>query len=848
MQPDKIKIFGEHEEGTLAQIRRCATHDAAQGAVLCADGHKGYAMPIGGVIAYEDKISPSGVGYDIACLAAGTRVTTSHGYWLPIEEISADECLPCWDGSQVRLITEHVGHVPRGRKPVLRLKLANGRTLHATSDHLIRASEGWKRADALALGEKVACQPFVGLPYAGNGRGSRDVCYPPIPVDGLEARHREVLAAYGLDPLRLGSPALVPLLRLLGAICGDGHLTRNGRRIGIYTTDEADAEAIRQDFARLGYQVVIFRRKRYEQRKTEIFVYVNSTALHALCGALGAPVGKKDWPVHPMPWLFALPAWARAQFLSGFCSAVGSTPRIGPNNLCNLAVKQTGANENAIRFVARLFESLCFEVSIAPSGPARGDRQDYVLQLLGGAAEQVRYYEEVGFCYATEKRRRAADAASVAWALAAQLRNREQARHAAVALRQTGLRYKDVIARIMADYGVSYGFVYRALYDQRGQNRRERGASFAPNTSGEICWVPLASIEDGGEACVYDVATSDSAHCFFAEGVVVHNCGNKAVLTDAPAAEVRTHIKTLMDDVWANLSFGIGRNNDTRVEHELFDDPAWKLQPVKSLKQMAQNQLGTIGSGNHYVDLFADEQERIWIGVHFGSRGLGHKTATYFLKEGGAKDGMDVDPLVLPVDAPLGSDYLACMTLAGRYAYAGRDWVCSEVARILGATILEEVHNHHNFAWSEVHQGRNLWVVRKGATPAFPGQKGFVGGSMGDQSVILEGIESEEAKDSLYSTVHGAGRVMSRTAARGKINRRTGEVISPGSVSREMMNAWIRDRGVELRGAGTDESPHCYKRLDDVLGHHQNSIRILHTLTPLGVAMAGEGEVDPYKD
>src|SRR3954451_5608077 len=87
-------------------------------------------------------------------------------------------------------------------------------------------------------------------------------------------------------------------------------------------------------------------------------------------------------------------------------------------------------------------------------------------------------------------------------------------------------------------------------------------------------------------------------------------CGNKAVLTDAPAGEVRANIKTLMDDIWANLSFGMGRNNDTRVEHELFDDPTWKLQPMKSMKQMAQNQLGTIGSGNHFVDLFADEQDR----------------------------------------------------------------------------------------------------------------------------------------------------------------------------------------------------------------------------------------------
>lgn len=325
------------------------------------------------------------------------------------------------------------------------------------------------------------------------------------------------------------------------------------------------------------------------------------------------------------------------------------------------------------------------------------------------------------------------------------------------------------------------------------------------------------------------------------------SCGNKASLTDIPASEVRRNIKKIMDDIWTNLSFGMGRKNNVRVDHDLFDDPAWKIKAVKDLKKTAQEQLGTIGSGNHYVDLFEDEQGRTWIGVHFGSRGLGHKTATYFLDAGGAKDGMDADPLVLSVKSDLGADYLECMRLAGRYAYAGRDWVCEQVAKMLGATILEEVHNHHNYAWKEKHNGKDLWVVRKGATPAFPGQKGFVGGSMGDKAVIIEGIDSEEARLALRSTVHGAGRVMSRTAARGKVDRR-GNVIKTGAISRKMMLSWLKEQNVELRGAGTDESPHCYKRLPEVLEHHKKSIRILHTLTPIGVAMAGEDEFDPYKD
>jgi tRNA-splicing ligase RtcB len=325
-------------------------------------------------------------------------------------------------------------------------------------------------------------------------------------------------------------------------------------------------------------------------------------------------------------------------------------------------------------------------------------------------------------------------------------------------------------------------------------------------------------------------------------------CGNKAVLLDMPATSLRADIKKIMDEVWNTISFGVGRRNAERVDHSLFDSGAWKCEAVAPLKEMARQQLGTVGSGNHYVDLFTDEQDRVWIGVHFGSRGLGHKTATWFLKEAGAKDGMDVEPCVIPADSDLGAQYLQCMTLAGEYAYAGRDWVCEKVASILGASIVEEVHNHHNFAWREPHDGQEYWVVRKGATPAFPGQKGFVGGTMGETSVILEGVENDSAKYSLYSTVHGAGRVMGRMEAKGKVDRKTGEVKRAGKVTQEMMDGWLKRANVELRGAGLDESPDCYKRLPEVLAEHGDSIKILHTLTPVGVAMAGANEFDPYKN
>jgi tRNA-splicing ligase RtcB len=333
-------------------------------------------------------------------------------------------------------------------------------------------------------------------------------------------------------------------------------------------------------------------------------------------------------------------------------------------------------------------------------------------------------------------------------------------------------------------------------------------------------------------------------------------CGNKAVRLNARYDDVRADLTKIADEIFASLSFGVGRTNNERVDHDLFDDPAWRdvdfLRNNHSLMSLAREQLGTIGSGNHYVDVFHDESDRLWVGVHFGSRGLGHKIATEFIKLAGAnpQGNMDAPPCLLDVDTPAGQDYIQSMNLAGRYAYAGRDWVCQKVASIIGAEIVEEVHNHHNFAWLESHFGQDFWVVRKGATPAAPGQKGFVGGSMGHQSVILEGVQSEESASALYSTVHGAGRVMSRNTAAGKKRWIDGKPVrvSKGLVDMDEVRTRLTNQGILIRGAGADEAPEVYKNLSDVLAHHGNTVKVIHTLTPLIVCMAPETEYDPYKD
>ena len=341
-------------------------------------------------------------------------------------------------------------------------------------------------------------------------------------------------------------------------------------------------------------------------------------------------------------------------------------------------------------------------------------------------------------------------------------------------------------------------------------------------------------------------------------------CGNAAIRTDltyTPA--LAEELPALADAIQRAVSFGMGRKNradDAPVDHALFESASWEAVPGharEGLRSKARAQLGTVGSGNHYVDVFADENNAIWIGVHFGSRGFGHTVASGFLALGqGANWGARVPEreVLLALDRPIGQDYWALMTLAGEYAYAGREWVARKVVSILGAQELELVHNHHNFAWREEHASQSVIVVRKGATPAFPGQQGFIGGSMGDDAVIVRGAEAAGPETaalqqaSMFSTVHGAGRVMSRTQAAGKRNWRSGKLLRPGAVSSEMMQTWVRDKGVILRGGGLDESPHVYRRLPDVLAAQKGTIEVLHTLRPLIVVMAGDDVFDPYKD
>jgi tRNA-splicing ligase RtcB len=361
-------------------------------------------------------------------------------------------------------------------------------------------------------------------------------------------------------------------------------------------------------------------------------------------------------------------------------------------------------------------------------------------------------------------------------------------------------------------------------------------------------------------------------------------CGVIGVRTNLRFADLRGELPRIADGLAELLEFGTGARDRIAPDHSLFDSPLWQEIPYltetverrygpDSLLLRARRQLGTIGGGNHYVDLLVDpETDEVWVACHFGSRGFGHGFTAGFTNlvhgkpffENSSEDSF-APPVLLPLTtdaaaalpfsdlewaAQHGQWYKAGMELAGEYAYAGRENVMERVLSFLGAEALETVHNHHNFSWTETHSGEEVEVIRKGATPAAPGQRGFVGGSMGDISVVVEGVASELSEKTLNSTVHGAGRVLGRKMAKGVV--RKGKVKRAGLITRQMVAERLDDfrleAGVplEVRGGDVDESPFCYRPLDDVLAAHEGTIKVVRRLLPVVVCMSDRE--DPYRD
>lgn len=301
--------------------------------------------------------------------------------------------------------------------------------------------------------------------------------------------------------------------------------------------------------------------------------------------------------------------------------------------------------------------------------------------------------------------------------------------------------------------------------------------------------------------------------------------------------------------------FGAGAKwtGNDRADHEVLDDPDWDATRfLKSLHETAVNQLGTSGSGNHFVEWgsFKLEQDDAEIGLkrgeylallsHSGSRGVGFKIANHYSEQAMLLH-QELDKSVrhlawLPMAWEIGQEYWTAMNLAGRFAAANHEIIHERVAKAAGVKPVFSVENHHNFAWKETlpaPQGyqqteREVIVHRKGATPAGKDVMGIIPGSMGDAGYLVRGRGNVEA---INSASHGAGRVMSRRKAL-------------DTITKTERDKYLKDRGITLLGGGLDEAPQVYKPIEKVIAAQSDLVKIVGQFKPMVVRMTDEAGYD----
>lgn len=286
---------------------------------------------------------------------------------------------------------------------------------------------------------------------------------------------------------------------------------------------------------------------------------------------------------------------------------------------------------------------------------------------------------------------------------------------------------------------------------------------------------------------------------------------------------------------------GVGFEKRDRQDHPVLHESTWREQPLlRHLFDKAEAQIGSSGSGNHFVEFGTftlperdpelgegglDMGEYLAVLSHSGSRGFGAQVAGHFTgvaqKRWPALDKSAQKLAWLPLGSDDGQAYWQAMNLAGRYALANHDLIHARLARALGVRPLLRVQNSHNLAWKQQVEGRELIVHRKGATPAEAGRLGLIPGSMADPAFLVRGRGHAQALD---SASHGAGRQLGRKAA-----ERT--------LAKKDVQNYLRERGVTLIGGGIDEAPQAYKRIEDVLARQRDLVDMVGEFRPRVVRM-----------
>jgi len=403
--------------------------------------------------------------------------------------------------------------------------------------------------------------------------------------------------------------------------------------------------------------------------------------------------------------------------------------------------------------------------------------------------------------------------------IARQLMPKQEMEVEAISLRETGVPFN----------------VFGADQIEEGATRQMEQASKLPIT---VAGALMPDAHAGYGLPIGGVLATENAVIPYGVGVDI-GCRMCLSVFDIDPKELLQREQYFTRELNEATLFGSGRQFDDTASHAVLDRKEFDEIPIlKALQLKAARQLGSSGSGNHFVEfgmvtitehdpiLNLEPGEYLGLLSHSGSRGLGATVAGHYTKLAKEKRRLPAEASNLAwlnLDEEAGTEYWLAMNLAGDYASACHEVIHDKIAHQLGRSPLKRVENHHNFAWKEVHEGREVIVHRKGATPAGKDVLGIIPGSMTAPGFIVKG-KGQEA--SLSSASHGAGRKMSRTAA---LN----------TVTHDLLKKTLLQHGVKLLGGGLDEAPQAYKDIATVMQSQRQLIDVLGRFTPRIVKMDG---------
>jgi tRNA-splicing ligase RtcB len=912
---------------TLSQARNVASLPGIiRASFVMPDGHEGYGFPIGGVAAFdldEGVVSPGGVGYDINCLPSGTKILTEFGFFKRIEdfekEFSGNVNAGAYSLSvfspSTRILTvssskkqvearQMLAFMKRRTDRVLEITTAAGLRLSCTPDHPLFVSGAMKNSGLVSKGE------WMGVSF----------------FEGVEFEERIPLVFNGIVEAGI-------LTKLAGYFFGDGTICWCGKKLRATAFGKAtDLKRMQDELKRLGIHSKLLERKRnhrivtqygektFESNTAELHIY-QKTFIERLL-ELGVPLGKKANSDFSVPaWVFGSPLWMKRLFLAGLFGAELSSPQTHTKTGFYSPILSQNKNEkfkeSGRKFLIQLMQLLDeFGVRVTKIAERRehpnkeGDVWRLRLEISAEEENLLRLWRKIGFEYSEDRRKRAEIAVKYVLLKKKLTQKRIEIASQVKELRKKGLTLKEAIALLECAYA-NKRFIERHYYGSGGQRITLDFPSFRDFKEKALrefaeYGVLLDEVEEVKQkpydGDVYDFTVEEN-HNFLANGFLVSNCGVRLVRTDLSAQEVLPKIKELTNALYDAIPSGVGSKGRIRLDARELDKAvtegtAWakakgyaveedlqkceengsaqEADPSKvssTAKQRGAQQIGTLGSGNHFIELqrvekvfdeniaeaFGLHAGQLTVMIHSGSRGFGHQICDDYIRVMlGASQKYkinlpDRELCAAPFSSKEAQDYLGAMRSAMNYAFLNRQlmehWTRECFSDFfkrswdsLGMHTVYDVC--HNIAKVEEHEvdGKNMKVVvhRKGATRAFwagrselpaayrgVGQPVLIPGSMGTASYVLCGLPS--SANYFGSTCHGAGRVMSRH-----------EAIRTYGSGQELLKQ-LAGKGIYIRSTGkeivSEEAPGAYKDVDAVV--HSTEVagisKIVARLVPLGV-------------